>query len=190
MPPAETPGCREGLNNAIEGTANAAHCEGNSNSISGGAAASHCEGEFNQTHNRGEYAGGRYNLSHTTGQTYSANNTEHSVGVGSSSGRKNAFEIMQDGKVYVYGIGGYDGTNPSEATDLATFVGNLQATLSMAANGGIGGADGRRYVLAVDAGGHLCVVKIDEEDRDTPNLTNIQFAAIPEDAADSTDSAN
>ena len=29
---------------------------------------------------------------------------------------------MQDGKHYIYGVGGYDGTNPSTAIDLATLM--------------------------------------------------------------------
>lgn len=29
---------------------------------------------------------------------------------------------MQDGKTYIYGLGGYDGTNPTSATDLASAV--------------------------------------------------------------------
>lgn len=38
--------------------------------------------------------------------------TVSSVGIGTSeTDRKNAFEVMQNGDVYVYGIGGYDGTN-------------------------------------------------------------------------------
>ena len=32
--------------------------------------------------------------------------------------RKNAFEIMQNGNVFVYGHGGYDGTNPTTATPI------------------------------------------------------------------------
>ena len=38
-----------------------------------------------------------------------AGNTQHSIGIGSSSIRRNAFEIMQNGDMYVYGVGGYQG---------------------------------------------------------------------------------
>jgi hypothetical protein len=42
--------------------------------------------------------------------------TIHSVGIGTSEDdRKNAHEIMKNGDHYIYGIGGYDGANYSEA---------------------------------------------------------------------------
>lgn len=44
--------------------------------------------------------------------------TIHSVGIGSPSQRKNAHEIMMNGDHYVYGIGGYNGANYSNAKTL------------------------------------------------------------------------
>lgn len=62
------------------------------------------KGGNNQATNDSEVAIGRYNKSN--------NGTQFSIGTGTSdTDRKNAFEIMQDGKHYIYGIGDYDGTN-------------------------------------------------------------------------------
>ena len=53
----------------------------------------------------------------------------HSVGIGSGdSARKNAEAIYTDGKTYVYGVGGYDGTKASIASgakDVATVASEL-----------------------------------------------------------------
>lgn len=68
--------------------------------------------------NLGEHAEGKYNFSHS--------GTIHSVGIGEANNNKNAFEIMDDGRIFIYGIGGYDDTNADEADDLATVLGNLQ----------------------------------------------------------------
>lgn len=67
--------------------------------------ASHTEGVGTVAENNtGEHAEGKYNKSNE--------GTIHSVGIGTSDiKRKNAHEILQNGKHYIYGIGGYDGTN-------------------------------------------------------------------------------
>lgn len=70
---------------------------------------SHAEGVSTETKNRGEHAEGQYNVSNT-GNT-AADKTTHSVGIGSDGDRKNAFEILQNGLVFIYGVNGYDGTN-------------------------------------------------------------------------------
>lgn len=76
---------------------------------------SHTEGCGTMATNVAEHAEGKYNKSNA--------DTIHSVGIGTSStNRKNAHEIMRDGKHYIIGIGGYNGTNPSTATDLATLL--------------------------------------------------------------------
>ena len=74
---------------------------------------SHAEGKYTRTLNDFEHAQGNYNLSHKASDTYgNAGNTIHSIGIGSSSqNRKNAVEVMQNGDLYIKGIGGYDGTN-------------------------------------------------------------------------------
>ena len=88
--------------------------------------ASHLEGNYCISRNIYEHGEGRYNLSHKASDTYGdSGNTQHSVGIGSAGDRKNAFEIMQNGDVYVKGLGGYDGTNAG-----ASGVLTLQAILS------------------------------------------------------------
>lgn len=67
--------------------------------------ASHAEGHKTITENRAEHAEGTFNLP-------IKDKTIHTVGIGTSdTDRKNAHEIHLDGKHYIYGIGGYDGTN-------------------------------------------------------------------------------
>ena len=69
--------------------------------------ASHAEGHKTITENRAEHAEGTFNLP-IQGKTI------HTVGIGagtSENDRKNAEEIHLNGDKYVFGIGGYDGTN-------------------------------------------------------------------------------
>ena len=84
---------------------------------------SHVEGLETIALNDNEHAEGHYNASHT-GNT-DAEKTQHSVGIGDSTTRKNAFEIMQNGDAYLDGVGGYDGTNPN-----GTGVKTLQESIS------------------------------------------------------------
>ena len=109
---------------------NTSHAEGSSTTASGAnshaegayttaaGANSHAEGNNTQAQNDVEHAEGSYNKSNAT--------TRHSVGIGTSDDdRKNAFEIMANGDIYVYGLGGYDGTNA-----LSSGSKTLQAVLS------------------------------------------------------------
>lgn len=65
---------------------------------------SHTEGSYTITSNEAEHAEGKYNLSNT--------GTLNSIGIGTSStDRKNAFEVMDNGDTFIYGVGNYDGTN-------------------------------------------------------------------------------
>ena len=76
---------------------------------------SHVEGISTIAENTGEHAEGKYNVSNT--------GTIHSVGIGTAdNARKNAFEIMQNGDVYINGIGGYDGTTITNATSLQSSI--------------------------------------------------------------------
>lgn len=84
----------------------------------------HVEGYY--TTGRGHYGShteGAYNYvisSNTTGKL-----AMHVVGIGDGNlSRKNAHVILKNGEHYIYGIGGYDGTNPSQSgvNDLATVV--------------------------------------------------------------------
>lgn len=92
------------------------HAEGNETEASGNY--SHAEGVGTITNNEGEHASGKYNVSNS--------DTQFSIGIGTSkSVRKNAFEVNQNGDVYVNGIGGYDGTNPTNSKDIATYLPNM-----------------------------------------------------------------
>ena len=80
---------------------------------------SHAEGKGTITSNAAEHASGKYNQSHK-------DTTLFSVGIGESKAdRKNAIEVTQDGDIYVNSIGGYDGTNPSNSKDIATYLPNM-----------------------------------------------------------------
>ena len=105
----------EGSNNNASG--NYSHAEGESCTASGEAShaegysttasklGAHAEGNYTNTLNQAEHSEGKYNIS-------IQDKTIHTVGIGNSvKTRKNAHEIHIDGKHYVYGIGGYDGTN-------------------------------------------------------------------------------
>ena len=107
----------EGHETTANGTRS--HAEGGRTIAEGDC--SHTEGYFTQATNDYEHAEGSYNASHT--------GTRHSIGIGTSSTtRKNAVEVMNDGRVFVHGIGGYDGTNPGSAGTLQEAVEAGQAT--------------------------------------------------------------
>ena len=72
-------------------------------------------------------AGGRYNFSHRNSESWGdAGNTVHSIGIGTEeSNRKNAVEVMQNGKIYVIGAGSYNGKTLDVASDLATILNGI-----------------------------------------------------------------
>jgi len=124
----------EGFNSLAIG--NYSHVEG-----AGGEAIgtqSHAEGNFTKALNDYEHAEGSFNIS-------IPNVTRHTVGIGSSlSVRKNAHVITADGKHYIPGIGGVDGTEGtasalSQKTDLATYLNSL-----------VGGTGPRRIVTSLN----------------------------------------
>lgn len=125
-----------------------AHAEGNKTNAGFGC---HAEGFKTTAQNQYEHAEGTSNYSHTSGSSYgNAGNTQHSVGIGGgfdteADTRKNAFEIMQNGDMYVLGIGGYQGrdTKVQDATiktlqgvitDINTSVAGKQDTLTAGTN--------------------------------------------------------
>ena len=77
--------------------------------------------------NDSEIAVGRFNKSTKTSNNYGdEGNTAFSIGIGESNDvRKNAVEVMQDGSIYINGVGGYTGTNPTESSDIATYLSNM-----------------------------------------------------------------
>ena len=71
--------------------------------------------------NFAEHASGQFNVSNSGAE--GKNNTLSSIGIGTSDdSRKNAFEVMKNGDLYVYGIGEYDGTNPIQTNSLQTII--------------------------------------------------------------------
>lgn len=112
----------------IEGVRNTSyasgvHIEGADNVANSTATHSHIEGRYNITNNLREHAQGIYNVSN--------DKTIHSVGIGTSNTkRKNAHEILSTGEHYIYGIGGYDGTNPTDSDDLATYIKSLETRIA------------------------------------------------------------
>lgn len=89
------------------------HAEGGSTNAQGDN--SHAEGYNTISNNSCEHAEGSCNVSHTG--NVDSNKTMHSIGIGYAAGaaynahRKNAEEIMKNGDIYVYGVGGYDGVH-------------------------------------------------------------------------------
>ena len=108
-----------------QATGEISHSEGYKTSAVGKI--SHAEGQYTQALNQAEHAQGQYNKSNKAISSFgNAGNTIHSIGIGTAeSNRKNAVEVMQNGRVFINGIGGYDGTNPTAANvkDLATILG-------------------------------------------------------------------
>lgn len=106
------------------------HAEGYKNITYG--LGSHAEGQFNVSYGDGSHTEG-YNTvaygqgSHGEGRYNKFNgDTLSSIGIGTSEqDRKNAFEVMQNGDIYAYGIGNYDGTNPTEASSLKQTIDSL-----------------------------------------------------------------
>jgi len=98
------------------------HAEGYNTNAKG--VYSHTEGYGTITNNRNEHAEGGFNLS-TEGVT------QYSIGIGTSdTARKNAIEVTSEGKEYVLGVGSYDGTNVTSATDVATVINNIQSSVT------------------------------------------------------------
>ena len=119
----------EGNGNGIRGKAVGDYSHSEGNCCCAIAIYSHAEGNWTDTTNDGEHAEGEYNKSNK-GQT-NTEGTIHSVGIGTSNtNRKNAHEIMKNGKHYIYGIGGYDGTNPDNSNDLATVITNISGGMT------------------------------------------------------------
>ncbi len=87
---------------------------------------SHAEGSYTKTVNLYEHAQGSYNMSHKVNTTFgNAGNTLSTIGIGTTNNnRKNAVEIMQNGDVYITGIGNYDGSNYIDASTLQEVVNN------------------------------------------------------------------
>lgn len=110
----------EGSNNTASGesshtegaqtlaSANHSHAGGFASKVSSPRGFAHGRNVEAKSNVEGQFVVGKYNKSNT--------NQIASVGIGTSdTARKNAFEIMSNGDVYVIGLGGYDGTNAGVA---------------------------------------------------------------------------
>ncbi len=119
----------EGFGTKTTSNAHHAHAEGHDTIADGES--SHVEGYNTQSKNKSEHAEGRNNKSNKSSTIFGdKGNTQHSVGIGTSgTNRKNAFEIMQNGDAFLYGLGGYDGTNPDKAN-------TIQQVIAAATTGG------------------------------------------------------
>ena len=108
--------------NNTKATGNNSHAEGFGTTASGGS--SHTEGQNTQALTEYEHAEGKYNKSYDS--FTSTVRVIHSVGIGSSdSKRKNAHEIKINGDHYIYGIGGFDGTNSADAQTLQEVINSM-----------------------------------------------------------------
>lgn len=107
----------KGTNSHAEGSvtiANGTNSHAEGGSVIANGSNTHAEGRYTQTLQNAEHAQGSYNKSHTdnTADGFGTNGsrTIHSIGIGTADdARKNAVEVMQNGDVYIKGIGGYDG---------------------------------------------------------------------------------
>lgn len=91
-----------------------------------GSSYSHAEGSYTKTINMYEHAQGRYNMPHNVNSNFgNAGNTLNTIGIGTAdNNRKNAVEVMQNGDVYITGIGNYDGSNYIDASTLQEVINN------------------------------------------------------------------
>ena len=95
------------------------HAEGNSTKAIGPS--SHAEGISTIANNEAEHSQGKYNVS-TVGSTI------HSIGIGTGpTNRRNAVEVLNDGKMFLKGVGGYDGTTTANKRDVATVINALSS---------------------------------------------------------------
>ena len=109
----------EGNNNLALG--DNSHAEGKETTAAGEYSHTEGEGTITTIGNYAEHAQGKYNVSNT--------DTIHSIGIGSSTNdRKNAYEILNTGEHYIYNLGGYDGTNPTNSKDLATILSTVDTS--------------------------------------------------------------
>jgi hypothetical protein len=105
------------------------HAEGQATTAIG--IASHSEGYGTKTSNNYERASGIYNETHS-------GLTIDSIGIGTSIyDRKNAIEVMNNGDLYVNGIGDYNGSNITSASTVQEVINNLGETPIVIIDSGI-----------------------------------------------------
>lgn len=166
----------------------ASHSEGSA-TLAGGDH-SHAEGLYTETNNVAEHADGQYNKSNkASGSFGNAGNTLHSIGIGTNANtRKNAVEVMQNGKVYIKDVGGYDGTNPtgSGVKDLKTVIDeagqNSFSTIAVKASDSAAAtsiaADSRQDTLTIVAGSNITLTPDATNDKVTIAATDTTYSAV------------
>lgn len=140
---------------------------------------SNAEGKGTITRNIGENANGTFNVSNTGSED--SKKTIHSIGIGTKdSDRSNALEIMQNGDIYLYGVGGYEGDNASDSKSIQSVIQDSQSggdyTLPIASADTLGGIkvgeglniDGEGVLSSTGSG----VGKIDPESDGTGEIFN------------------
>ena len=121
----------------VSSGASYAHAEGQG-TASGGS--SHAEGVYTLSKGVASHAEGRSTVaagqnSHAEGILNVEDSTAiHQVGIGSGGTRKDAHRITYDGKHYIIGIGGFDGTkatkNLTNEKDLATVINGYETRIA------------------------------------------------------------
>lgn len=108
---------KEGTLSKIGDNSNNSHVEGYNCEVGTLSPYSHAEGQYTKTSNQSEHASGQYNASSKASYAFgNSGNTLFSVGNGTStSARHNAFEIRQNGDIYLN-----DGTNDVKLQDTIT----------------------------------------------------------------------
>ena len=134
----------------------ASHTEGNHSEAYGNF--SHAEGYYTKTLNQNEHASGIANepILNVDEHDVVTDASIFSIGIGTVTprsgqeplvSRKNAFLVMDDGDTYIYGVGGYNGTNYGSP--------NVKSVQTVINSGGGGGGE---YVDLIsdqdDIGGH------------------------------------
>ena len=108
------------------------HSEGDT--VVANGAASHAEGRGTVAMHQSSHAEGDYNVQDGA--------AIHQVGIGTASKRKDAHRITYDGKHYIIGIGGFDGTkataNLTNEKDLATVINGYETRIAALENALVG----------------------------------------------------
>lgn len=97
------------------------HHENESNSAIGRS--SSVSGTCCIAYNQNEFACGQYNYSEHSDTT--SKRTLFSIGIGTDRARLDGVEMKLNGDLYIFGIGGYNGKNPSEAKTVQAVISEL-----------------------------------------------------------------
>ena len=107
--------------NYTTASGNESHAEGNYTTAAGES--SHAEGNYTTANEFASHAEGKYNVGNT--------DSISEIGIGDYTAKKNAREWKTNGDYYVYGVGGYNGTNYSASQTLQSVVNNTIANLGI-----------------------------------------------------------